>query len=627
MVSLDEFFNAFFPAPEESIHLRFFSAKGDTPSAFKIATTRLDLKSSIQLQDKIKALNQTKGAYFVVNAGGDEDKDITRFNAWFAESDDKTIEEQNRMLDAGPLQPSIRVQTKKSIHAYWLADKNSSEGIWREMQARLIGVYGGDAKIKNPSRVMRIPYFQHISLDEEGIYHRLPVRLLYFNPDLRYTPAQMSAAYPPAHEDLPEESWSCGDLSTWELLASEARRRILALPSCKVHREWAHAKGICHNGTGNSALSVNLAKGAYFCSAGCDTGQILRALGLPDVPTKPTKIHHDHKQAESTEVFDVAQSNERITAQDFPTERPKGIFTIADLSDKIDELYKQGLQAGEDPGFENLGKLYTIKRGQFTVLTGVPGSGKSQLLDNIILNLACEKGWKFAVCSLENQPLEQHASTLIEIHAGAPFNEGVHRRLSKDQLKASKAFLDEHFTFLMPSEEDCTIMGLLGLADYVRRERGIDGLVIDPWNEFEHRRPKNQSETEYIAEILTRIRRFGRAHAIHTWLVAHPTKLNRDKEGNFPIPKLYDISGSAHFRNKCDMGVVASRDPDDPKGPTTVHVQKVRFRWCGSVGSCDLYFDSVTGRYSDIPNVFRAPIETVKPNGKIVNFYENEEMF
>ena len=94
---------------------------------------------------------------------------------------------------------------------------------------------------------------------------------------------------------------------------------------------------------------------------------------------------------------------------------------------------------------------------------------------------------------------------------------------------------------------------------------GIRGLVIDPYNELDHQRPAQMNETEYVSQMLTKIKRFAQHHDVHVWFVAHPRQM-RDWKGD--PPNLYDISGSAHFINKCDNGIVVhrSRDPnEDPR--------------------------------------------------------------
>lgn len=92
---------------------------------------------------------------------------------------------------------------------------------------------------------------------------------------------------------------------------------------------------------------------------------------------------------------------------------------------------------------------------------------------------------------------------------------------------------------------------------------GIRGLVIDPYNELDHQRPSQMTETEYVSQMLTKIKRFAQHYDVHVWFVAHPRQL-RDWKGE--PPNLYDISGSAHFINKADNGIVIHRNRNPDKG-------------------------------------------------------------
>lgn len=294
-----------------------------------------------------------------------------------------------------------------------------------------------------------------------------------------------------------------------------------------------------------------------------------------------------------------------VQSEDAPIAAPTtGIYRVRDLKEKVFRLYEKGRQPGEHPGWDNLSKLYTIKKRQFTILTGIPGAGKTAFLDAMLINLAFKAKWRIAVCSVENQPIEDHLSVLLEIYSGQPFNTGPSARMDRTTVEQSLDWFDQHFVFVLPDESERTLNGVIGLVS----ELDVDGVVVDPWNELEHRRPPQMTETEYVSQSLSKMRHHARTHNQHWWLVAHPTKLQKDKNsGKYLVPTLYDISGSAHFRNKADMGVVVWRDAETPNSPTSVFVQKVRFRWCGEVGSCDLYFDRVTGRYSETDHRFAMP--------------------
>lgn len=282
-------------------------------------------------------------------------------------------------------------------------------------------------------------------------------------------------------------------------------------------------------------------------------------------------------------------------------ERPEGIYFVSEMSERLRALYQQGMTGGVSTGLPALDWNYTVKRGQWTVITGMPSHGKSAVLDTVLHNLAELHGWRIAVTSVENQPIERHEAQLLSIHAGQPFASGPVERMSPQMMEHGEKWLNDHFVFVLPDEGGCTVGGILERVLWVHQNGfPLDGVVIDPWNELEHRRPAGMNETEYVSQCLTRMRRFARTYNMHLWLVAHPTKLQKDlKTQNYPVPTLYDISGSAHFRNKADMGISVWRDVLNESAPTEVYVQKVRFRECGKVGRCELYMDVVTGRFSE----------------------------
>lgn len=276
-----------------------------------------------------------------------------------------------------------------------------------------------------------------------------------------------------------------------------------------------------------------------------------------------------------------------------------GIFDVTDFSNQIDHMYENGLPSGALPGWHTLNALITFQPGQWTIVTGIPGHGKSEFLDAIMVNLANNYDWKFAIFSPENQPIELHFQKLAEKYIGKPFFN--HNRMSMHDMQTAKDWVGDHFTFILPESDGLSIDNILNLAKITVRRKGITGLIIDPWNELDHSRPPTLSETEHISSVLTKIRRFARENKVHVWLVAHPAKLRKEKneKGNmaYPVPTPYDISGSAHWRNKADNCITVYRDVINNDGLVEIHVQKVRFKHCGKTGAIKLRYDRKTGRY------------------------------
>jgi len=274
---------------------------------------------------------------------------------------------------------------------------------------------------------------------------------------------------------------------------------------------------------------------------------------------------------------------------------------------KVEELWEQGMPPGESTGWPSVDKHYTVAPGQFTVVTGWPGSGKSEWLDALLLNLA-KRGWRFAIFSPENQPSELHIAKFIEKFLGKPFGSGPTERATKDEVREAIVEIDGWFSFLSPAADtDRVSFGIENILEATEahfRNEGIwrsrelkRGLVIDPWNEIEHARGREWSETEYISQTLGRIRAWARASGVHVWIVAHPQKMPREA-GKLPVPRPDMISGSQHWWNKCDAAITVWRALDEPTNPEVqIYVQKVRFKHIGRPGVINLNYDRVTGLY------------------------------
>jgi twinkle protein len=281
-----------------------------------------------------------------------------------------------------------------------------------------------------------------------------------------------------------------------------------------------------------------------------------------------------------------------------------GVFEISDLIVDIENLYRNGTQKGALPGWPSLNNLYSVRQGEWTVVTGIPGNGKSELLDAMMINLAANDDWTFAIFSPENQPLARHVAKLAEKFIGKPFSKNQYGgdRINREELNKAQMWLYERFVFILPCEDELTIDAVLEKARLMVLRKGVKGVVIDPWNELDHQRPNGLSETEYISKCLTRVRRFARENNVHVWLVAHPAKMRKelvDGKQVYPVPTPYDISGSAHWRNKADNCLTVHRNLKEGSKEVEVHVQKIRFKEVGKIGMAALEYNYLTGRYTD----------------------------
>lgn len=289
-----------------------------------------------------------------------------------------------------------------------------------------------------------------------------------------------------------------------------------------------------------------------------------------------------------------------------PQGRPVKTVRRTPLIERTRELYRAGgMPRGSSTGWTELDEFYTVQPGQWTVVTGIPGSGKSEWLDALLVNLAESDDWRFALYSPENYPVETHLVKLAEKRTRKPFGPGPTERMSEDELAEACEWITARFMWLEPDLKTPEELITTAIEDVHMFSKKF-GVVLDPWNTLEHNRG-GMSETDYVSFILTEVTKLARSWKAHIWLVVHPAKIQRNKDGTRPVPTPYDISGSAHWYNKADNIVCVHRNQADRDSQDVeIHVQKVRFKHVGRVGLSTLKYDRIVGRYFEAPTMFRS---------------------
>ena len=144
----------------------------------------------------------------------------------------------------------------------------------------------------------------------------------------------------------------------------------------------------------------------------------------------------------------------------------------------------------------------------------------------------------------------------------------------------------------LDDEADIDLEAYLELIRVAVVRNGARVVVLDPWNELEHKRRHDETETEYIGRAIRQLKRFAKRHDVSLWVVAHPSKPQKGQTGK---PGLYDISGSANWANKADYGLIYHR-PDKTVNAGTLTVVKVRMGLPGNCGEIGVFLNDKTSR-------------------------------
>lgn len=136
----------------------------------------------------IKLNNDGAGVFVMVNQGDCKrraSENVTNIRAVFVDLDGSPVQP---VLDA-PIKPHIVIQTSPNkFHAYWLVNDLDKEN-FKPLQQLIARTYGGDMKVCDLPRVMRIPDFYHKKSDP------FKVRIFKVNDIPRYSKDEIYEAF------------------------------------------------------------------------------------------------------------------------------------------------------------------------------------------------------------------------------------------------------------------------------------------------------------------------------------------------------------------------------------------------------------------------------------------------
>lgn len=250
-----------------------------------------------------------------------------------------------------------------------------------------------------------------------------------------------------------------------------------------------------------------------------------------------------------------------------------------------------------EPRHHLLQENFKCRLGDFSVITGTPGFGKTSFANDLFCGIAYDHHLSIAWASFEQEPQRDHRRNLRSWFCGQP-----EHTLDHIQMNAADRWIDAQHLFLIPSEdEDASLEWLLEKMEVAVTRFAARIIIIDPWNELEHARMHNETETEYIGRAIRSLKRFAKAFRVHICVIAHPTKSAKDQDGNYKMPTLYDINGSANWYNKADLGVIVHRENDQD---TLIKVQKSRYHEIiGKPGEVRMHYSKDERRFIETERV------------------------
>ena len=252
----------------------------------------------------------------------------------------------------------------------------------------------------------------------------------------------------------------------------------------------------------------------------------------------------------------------------------EGVSTLKDIEADLLDFVHNGFKPGYQVGLENFDRIFSTYTSQFITVTGIPSSGKSDFVDQMCIGYNRNYGWKTAFASPENKPNFLHAHKLIrKTWEGMPTKDDV----GSDKWKQVTEHINDNYFFI--DMDRYTLEDVLRKGAELVKRKGIKCLVIDPFNKIRDVDCKTEDVNRYTMEYLTKIETFAKKYDVLVMVVAHPTKMYRDKEGKIEEPTMYSIKGGGEWYDASYHGLLVHRDYEAQT--VKVKVLKVKFQNLG----------------------------------------------
>ena len=260
----------------------------------------------------------------------------------------------------------------------------------------------------------------------------------------------------------------------------------------------------------------------------------------------------------------------------------ENVTTFRDIEDEVTDFVRNGFKPGYQVGLQNFDEIFSTYTGQFITVTGIPSSGKSDFVDQMVVGYNQNYGWKTAFASPENVPTYLHAHKLMrKVWQGMPTAADIHG------TKWNQVADHCNTNFFHIDMERYTLESILKKGAELVKRKGIKCLVIDPFNKVRDVDCKTEDVNRYTMEYLTKIEMFAKKFDVLVFIVAHPTKMYKDKDGKIEEPTMYNIKGGGEWYDASYHGLLIHRNYE--ARTVKAKVLKVKFQNLGENGA-EAYF-------------------------------------
>ena len=282
---------------------------------------------------------------------------------------------------------------------------------------------------------------------------------------------------------------------------------------------------------------------------------------------------------------------------------PDGVVLGENTWDNFITDYRREASGGiEYPeGWDELNEMvYGVRLSELDTYTSGSGMGKTQLLREMMYNLAINHGKRTGVLSLE-EPLSDTVMGQMGIAANKPLHlPEIRAAISDEELQGywqqtfgtGKYVAYDHFGSLGQDT-------LISKIRYMAAGVGCQYIVLDHLSIVVSETAQQGDERKAIDEIMTKLKRLTQELNIWIGLVVHLRKAGGTPFELGAVPSVDDLRGSGGIKQLSNQVIALSRNQQHPdlQIRNTSQITVLKSRFTGRTGPANLLqYDQDTGR-------------------------------
>jgi len=173
----------------------------------------------------------------------------------------------------------------------------------------------------------------------------------------------------------------------------------------------------------NVLLKMSILMGGYIATKKVDENEAIRLLEQ-EFSSKNPDGHYDYSKTIRDGIAEGKKKpiRELDALEKYEVGKGKCYFSLFDVRAEFEEVYLNGYEKGVELGWQGSKDFLTIKLGTTSYWYGKPFVGKSQVINEVLVNLSRFYGWKHAILSPETGTAAEIYAELSSMYMGKSFH-------------------------------------------------------------------------------------------------------------------------------------------------------------------------------------------------------------